>query len=128
MALLDDIGTILINAGQVGGVTGWTLYKSYLPDEPDKAIAIFETGGDPPDQSEGTRYDVIRFQLIVRGVEYGYDTAHDKIQTIFNALNDVSYSGYVYIFGLQANPLSLGYDVKNRPELSINFECMKQRS
>ena len=128
MALLDDIGTYLANAGLIDGVSGWTLYKSYLPDQPDQAVGLFETGGDPPDQSEGTRVDVLTFQLRVRGKKLKYDEAHTKILAIFNALNDADISGYVYIYGMQAGPIPLGYDVDERPELSINFECMKERS
>jgi len=127
MALLDDIGSALTTAGLVGGATGWTLYKSYFPDKPDQVVGLFETGGDDPDLTEGTKYDMPSFQVRVRGQEFEYDTARTKIEAVFSTLHDATVSGYIFVFAVNSGPIPLGYDKNNRPDLSWNFQTMKAR-
>jgi len=126
MSILDDIGAELTSDGVVGGVTDWVLAKSYMPPTPDNVIALFETGGDAPDQTPGTKYEYPTFQVRVRGSKFGYEAARIKIQEVFDSLNDSTISGYIYVFPLQSGPIPLGYDREdNRPELSWNFATMK---
>jgi len=127
MSILDDIGTALDAASVTGGVTGWTLYKSYLPDSPDLAIAVFETGGPTPDQTQGDKFDEPSFQVRGRGEAFGYDALRTKMQEVFDALNDATVSGYTFIFADSSGPIPMGYDKNDRPELSWNFSTMKAR-
>lgn len=128
MSLLDDIGAKLTSDGVVGGATGWTLGKSYLPPSPDQVVALFETAGPEADQTEGTRYDEPTFQVRARGATFEYDQLRDKMTEVFNSLNDATIAGFVFVFAVQSGPLPLGYDENNRPELSWNFATMKQRA
>jgi len=125
--ILDDIGTALESASVVGGATGWTLYKSYMPDSPDTSIAIFETGGGEPDQTQGDAYDMPTFQVRARGDAFGYSDLRTKMQAVFTALNNATVSGYVFIFADSSGPIPMGYDKNNRPELAWNFSTMKAR-
>jgi len=127
MALLDDIGTKLTSAGVVGGATGWSLAKAFEPPTPNKVVTLYETGGGPPDQTDGTKYDLPTFQARVRGDEFGYEAARTKMEAVFDALNDATISGYVFVFALDSGPLSLGHDGATRPLLTLNFTTMKQR-
>ena len=128
MSILDDIGTVLSDAGLVDGASGWKLYKSYMPDSPDKAIALFESGGKIPDQTTGTSHDFPDFQVRGRAGAFGYEILRTKMQAIFNELNDSTISGYIYVFASQSGPMPMGYGKgDNRPELSWNFTTMKVR-
>ena len=128
MSILDDIGAQLTSDDVVGGVTGWTLFKSYQPKSPDKTITIYETGGPEPDQTPGTGYDFPTFQVRGRGAEFGYEALRSKMQDVFNSINNATISGYVYIFAVDSGPIPLGYDKEdNRPQLTWNFKTMKAR-
>jgi hypothetical protein len=126
MSLLDDIGDKLIADGVAGGVTGWTLYKSYQPDSPDKAVTILETGGPDPDQTPGIAHTFPTFQMRVRDSTFEYEAARTKIQEVFDSLNNATITGYVYVFAKDSGPILLRYDAADeRPELVWNFRTMK---
>jgi len=128
MSILDDVGDKLVADAIVSGATGWTLYKSYLPATPDKAIALFEAGGDAPDQTPGTAHDFPDFQVRGRSAEFTYDVLRTKMQEVFDSLNDATLSGYIYTFAVQSGPIPMGFDKQNnRPELVWNFRAMKER-
>lgn len=127
MALLDDLIAHLEAEGVVGGSTGWTAYASYLPDTPNRVIAVFETGGGEPDQTDGTPYDLPTFQVRGRAGPHEYALLRDKMQDVFEALNNATPAGFVYIFATTSGPLDLGRDTNERPHLSWNFRCMRQR-
>lgn len=137
MALLDDIGDHLVAAGVVGGATGWTLAKSFSPSTPDKVVTLFETPGQTPeilrDGDGAPSYDYPGFQVRVRGTAMDYATARKKIYDIFVALHQAEPDGVsgdptiVYIYGVQSAPMPLGHDPSNRPELTWNFQIMRER-
>lgn len=127
MALLDDVLSTLVTAGVVDD-SSWYGFKSYMPPTPDQSIAVFETPGEDPDQSDGTAYDLPGFQVRIRGEKFEYDVARTKAEAVFSALNNATISGYVYVFAATSAPLPMGYDKSDRPELSWNFRCMKARS
>jgi len=127
MPLLDDIKTHL----DADATIGTTVFLSFMPDTPDNAIAVFESNGDTPDASEGTKYDIIQFQILVRGPERNetssYDMARAKAAQVFTSLHNATIAGYVYVQALNAGVIPIGEDAKNRAEVSINFECLKSR-
>jgi hypothetical protein len=126
MALLDDIGDKLVADAVADGATGWTLYKSYQPDSPDKSVTVLETGGPEPDQTPGVAHTFPTFQVRVRDSTFEYAAARAKMDEVFNSLNDATVSGYVYIFAADSGPLPLRYDAADeRPELVWNFKTMK---
>lgn len=130
MALLDDIATRLQTdgIGTIGASSGWAIFKAALPDGPDTAVALFETGGDAPEE----RYALDRptFQVRVRGDAWGYSAARTKMQDIFAALHAQEAnvgSDYVYIYAVQSGPIQMGHDESDRPHLSLNFRVVKKR-
>lgn len=127
MSLLTEIKAALESASVTGGATEWTAYLSYIPDSPDKAIAIYDTGGESVDQSGGTKYDRPTFQLYIRGEAWGYEAARTKARDAFDALNAAEPSGYTYLYAVTPEPIPVRYDENNRPELSWNFRAMRER-
>lgn len=124
--LLDDVRGLLIAANVVDGVTGWSLFLSYLPPTPDQVVAVTETGGPAVDQTDGPRFDTFTFQVQVRGVKYGYAAARVKADEVFTALNDSNLTGYAYMFS-ENGPTTIGYDDNYRPRIALNFKTLKLR-
>lgn len=121
MALLDDIKTRLDAESVTGGATGWSAFTSFLPTDPDKAVAVFETGGDTPEMAMGgTNYPKPTFQVRIRGESFEYETARQKAQDAINALHRYSVNNQTF-FAIQSGPLSIGNDENDRPNLTVNF-------
>jgi hypothetical protein len=130
MALLDDIKAKLSADGVFDGST-WKCYIGFLPDDQDNCIALFETGGEPPDT---LARENIRpwFQARVRAGAHEYAAAHSKWQAVYDSLNDAETSGvspdylpgYVYIQAIQTGPLVF-YDAELRPNMTVNFRALK---
>jgi len=127
MALLDDMRDHLITNSIVEGATGWQCLIGRITDNQDQQVALFETGGETPDESQETRVDEVTFQVRVRAAEFAYNAARSKIQDVFDTLQDATISGYVFVFAIQAGPLNMGYDNNNRPELVQNYRALKNR-
>ena len=123
MALLDDIGTALTDAGVVS--SGWSLFKSFSPDAPDQCITVYETGGVAPAQTPGLGAQWPSFQVRVRGKRLEYDVARTKLQAVHDALNNATVSGYVYVYVAHSGVIPLGHDEKQRPLIVLNFDTMK---
>lgn len=127
---LDDIKAALLTAGVVtdGAVTDWKIMLGYMQDAPDKAVCIYETGGDAPDPSSALDYPGL--QVRVRGEPDGYQEMRAKLQEIFDNLhaNEVSVgTDYVYIYAVQSGPIPMGQDEKRRPHVVQNFRIMRNR-
>ena len=130
MALLDDILSFLDSQGVSGGATEWITKVSFLPNEPDKIISIYESPGsepvtvtDPDDDESIVTYP--NFQVRVRGDVQEYQEARAKMEEVFRTLHNASIAGYVYIKALQSGPLPLGNDGNDRPEMAMNFKVME---
>lgn len=126
MALIDDILSTLTTAAVIDGST-WFGHGAYMPATPDQVVLVVETGGLVPGQESVTGFDKPTFQVRVRGQAEQYDVARTKMQEVFDALNDATISDFVYCFAVQSGPLPLGHDEKDRPLLSLNFQCMDPR-
>lgn len=127
--LLDEIGQFLIDQNLVGGATGWTLAKGWMPPEPNKVVGVFEYPGEPPFAGR-IEIDIPAFQIRVRAEKEDYVAARTEIEAIYLALH--GYSGtlsgvyYVMITAL-ASPLPLGRDENERPEIVQNFSAKRSR-
>jgi hypothetical protein len=134
MPLLNDVATHLENAGIVGGSSGWTVFKGILPTSPDQAVALYDTGGPPPDQTSGTRHSFPTFQIRVRAAKYRYDLARTQFDAVVNSLNDPTLyvlddgasptAKYVYCYPETSGPTTF-YDENERPQLVGRFRTMK---
>jgi len=133
MALLDEISARLIaqGVGVAGSTASWVVKKGWMAPAPDKAIGIFETGGFPNDPHESALIDRPTFQVRVRAPKGGYSTARTKIAAARTALevgnSTLSNRRYIQIVA-QGEPVSLGMDQNQRPELVMNFTALRSRT
>ncbi len=126
MSILDTVGDKLVSDAVVDGSSGWTLCKSYMPDNLDNAtdqvVAVFETGGAFP--TPGLEYPDL--QIIVRGLAYEYDLVRTKVDDVVASIDDATLSGFIFVY-LSNSPIPLGYDANNRPSVSLNFNAAVTR-
>mgnify|MGYP003395104934 CR=1 FL=1 len=129
--LLDDVRTYLISQGLVEGSTGWSCTEAYMPDDADKTVAIFETGGLPADTLD-RKNRAVTFQTRVRAARLDFTTARTKWQQIFDALQDAqvasgspqSLVGYVFIQAMAVAPTHFN-DNNGRPNLTSHRRCLR---
>lgn len=138
---LDGVTNALVMAGlgQITDITQpWFISQGYLHDDislPDRAIALYDTPGRPPERNASlTPIDYPSVQVVVRGGESDYALVRDTIQAIFNALNEqeaaittVTASPFIYFYSQQSAPISMGRDERKRPKLAWNFRSMRYR-
>ena len=125
MVLLDLIHDFLVAQTIAGGATGWPLYKGFLPDDSDQAVAIFEFPGVLPENDSTDTSFYPAFQMRVRGGEFEYEVARAKMQEIRDILNDANITNLVYVYANQSGPTSLGNDGNDRPNFTMNFRTME---
>lgn len=127
-ALLEELDSRLTGSGLVGGATGWALFKSFLPADPDQVVVLYELPGSPPE----AKVDIDRpgFQVRVRGAKMGYEAARAKAEAIYLDLHKFTglLLGTYYVAILAAgHPALLGYDQNERPELVQTFNVTRSR-
>lgn len=128
--MLDDISDLLTT----GGMTS-TIYKAFMPEQPDEALVLTETAGMGPIHAMSTgpgnaAIEVAGLQVIRRSASY--QTARTDMQTVMNLLDGVTErtinaTRYSYIEATQV-PFSIGRDESERSLLSVNFLAYKDRS
>lgn len=117
MALLEDLAIALQSAAV--GTLGTDLFLGWLPDAPAAAMALYETGGQPPSYiHQALTPAIIRpsVQVMVRDTEYA--TGRERMQDAYDAL--CALSSYLLVSPLQ-EPFSLGRDADDRPLFAVNF-------
>lgn len=105
---------------QTNGITD-TIYRGFLPAEPDTAIVLTLTAGLPPDAKHN--YNNAGLQVKTRGTTY--PVAETLIFTIFNILQSFStatVSGtFISDIRAQQDPFSLGRDERDRHLFGQNY-------
>ena len=123
---IDSLATYV--ATDLGlGTVGTNVFKQNLPDQPDTAICIYDSGGGPPALTGADDTDTPSWQIISRSLDPS--TAMTNLQTIFRGLHGMTettiYSLHVkLLWALQSNPVNLGRDAKQRFEFVMNFRAM----
>ena len=126
--LLDDMSDLLTT----GAITT-RIYKGFMPEQPDDAFAIVETGGVPAvhGMSSGPGNALLEhptFQLIRRSASYV--TARNGMQSAFDLLDGlqqrtINSTRYAYVEA-QQSPFSLGRDESERTRMVVNFVAYKE--
>jgi hypothetical protein len=133
--LLDDIADYLSSGGM--GTVGSALFKGYMPEAPDDAIAVYETGGGFPihamNGSAGqAKVERPRVQVVVRSAEDEYAVARQRAHNIFvllDGLPDRDINGTRYKWGQAVqSPFMLGRDSQRRPLIACNYDLIKALS
>lgn len=124
----EGIKDLLVAAGvgTFAATTGWGIFISKMPDEPDSIVSIMETGGFPANPRWLIDYPSV--QVMIRGDKGGYQAAKAKALAVRDALlglpsqviNGDGWDSITDIGGL----IELGYDDSNRPKFSTNFSLI----
>lgn len=129
MSVLDDVAAFL--EGQPF-TNGWAVFKSYMPETPDRAICIYEVPGQAPETTMAIDYPQI--QVRVRGAPYEYKVTRDLLEDCYLVLHcgivaDSTISppsrAYVYCYARATGPVPLGNDHKDRPQFSQDYRLMR---
>ena len=125
--ILDDVRTYLIAQGAVP--SGFSIYIGYIPDDGDRVISLYETGGYPAD-TLGRENERVTFQTRVRASRLDYVTCKTTWQGIFNSLQDSQLNlpnSYYLIQCIHYGPLMFNDD-KGRTNMTSNWKVVKARS
>ena len=106
--------------------TNWSIHISKQPDKPDRAITIYDSGGQDPNPQWLVDYPTV--QVRVRGGENDYLVAHQKCRDIVNALIGLpsqDINGERWVSLAQTGGIAfMGYDEKKRPMFSTNWRLI----
>lgn len=119
--LADDIAQYLQD-NSIGTLTT-DLFEANLPDSPDNAIVVIETGGTAPETELPFRSPT--FQVYIRNKSYSngrnkLDAVRDLLHNVRNLTIGSTY--FYYIFAI-AEGGHVGRDDNSRDLFSINFQA-----
>lgn len=130
MALLDDIGDYLSTNG-VGTI--WTnLFKGYMPETPNAAVAVYETGGLGPARVAcggpgRPAARMPRVQIVSRSTSY--PVAEQKAQdcyALLEGLGDRTINATTYHWiGAVQEPFLMGREEGGRVLIACNFDIVR---
>lgn len=130
MALLPAIGAKLESLGY--GTLQIDMFLDELPDTPDAAIAIVDTGGETPDMNFcGIDTENAGVQVLVRGAQHDAVIPRNTIYGIFRDLTTNFKNEFVGgVFYLecrpQQSPFKLEVDLNERLVMAVNFIVVKE--
>ncbi len=133
--LLDDLGDLLSTGGigTVGSTSDYGIFLGRMPDAPDKAVSIIETGGIAPyRRMTGTAGDVVaerpRVQVVVRSDQYstGREKANDAWK-LLESLPERTINGTRYLYAEAVQSVFvIGRDENDRVLLGFNLDIVKE--
>lgn len=138
--ILDDLVDYLSSGGI--GTPGTTMFRGFLPDSPDEALALYETGGQAPVHAMtpgptvgGAGVAVIeqpRVQVVCRAPSYDYDTARATAHSVFKLLDGmpartINTTEYLWAAAVQS-PFLMGRDQAGRVLIATNYDVAKRVS
>jgi hypothetical protein len=122
---IDSLATYIATDLAIGTV-GTNVFKQSLPDQPDTAVCIYDTGGGPPTLVTRDDTDSPSWQVLSRSLDAS--TALTNLQTIFRGLHGITETTthglhIKLLWAMQSNPVSLGRDEKQRFQFVMNFRA-----
>jgi len=122
--LLDDIRAYLI--AQAAIPSGWGFYSGYIPDDQDRTVALFETGGYPS-ETLGRENERVTFQTRVRAGRLDYLVCHQVWKDIYDALRDSTpAAGYYLVQSMHAGPQVFNDD-RGRTNMTSNWKVLRAK-
>lgn len=117
--VIDDLADFLSS----GGIST-TIYRGFMPDTPDEALQLVETGGYPPVYAFGTTVVEERptVQLMRRSSVANRARADlYVIKQLLDGMGDRSINGTAYKWvSVLHNPMPIGRDQSNRERFVMN--------
>ncbi len=131
MGLVEDLGTYLA-AQSTLFVLGTKTFLNYLPDTPNRAQSITETGGPPPGflmgPSTKPAFENNRFQVACRSTSSTAARADmEKAWTILAGVANQVLSGTTYLRISPTQSPFLQRDKHGRPVFASNFDVIRRR-
>ena len=124
----EHVKDYLVTKGYTfGGTDNWALYIGKQPENPDRVITIYDSGGLAPDPKWTLLYPSV--QLRIRGDQQGYkDTALEARKLRDYLIGVPSYTAsntdrIVSITGI-GDIAHTGWDDKNRPDFVFNLRMI----
>ena len=126
MYFADDFLDHLV--AQAVGTAATDLFANRLPDSPDTAVVVRQLGGKKSDKAFGVTI-VARnpeLQVIVRGATMAArNTLMDNIRAAADG-REWTVSGRLYYSELSYEPVDMGQDENQRPEVSMVFRLVQR--
>ncbi|OHD24748.1 MAG: hypothetical protein A2Y38_06010 [Spirochaetes bacterium GWB1_59_5] len=128
--VLDDLADYISSGG-----VATTTYRGWMPEKPDEAIQLVETGGMAPvPQMSGTTGVVVEERPSVQVVRRSpsYQRARVEMNVIFGLLQGlggrtINGTDYKWVEAIQS-PFVLGQDESGRTLMACNFRVFKALS
>lgn len=120
MTLIEQVATYLADDLSLG-TPGTDIFIGYLPDTPDAAIAVLDTGGTEPSPFIPNKTPT--FQVMIRDVDYDTGKAVlDSVRGLHQKVGElVTSETYFYYILAIAEGGHIGRDEAGRDLFSINF-------
>lgn len=129
--LAQAIGNEADERGSVEGLVyseaaGGNVFEAFLPDKPDRCVAVLPSGGYEADAK--LPYDRPSIQIIVRGDDDPV-WALDTWQAVYSAvvaLRNYTLPDGTYLVSalpIQSGPIHIGPDDSGRYQYGLNLEC-----
>lgn len=134
MSLVNGLAMLIGGEGGVRGSVdglnweagvGGNVFEGFLPDEPNRCVAVLPSGGY--DADAGLPYDKPSIQIIVRGDDDPV-WALDMWQAVYSAvqaLRNITLPDGTYVVSIQAiqsGPVHIGKDDSGRFQYGMNLE------
>jgi hypothetical protein len=103
----------------------WPVSLDHMPDSPDQAVAVYNTGGADPERDKlGERWQP-GWQVLLRGAPNDREPVIDAALIINAALEGAgSVTGMRRVLAGQSNPIPVRLDEKRRPVYSLNYRAV----
>lgn len=130
--LLDDICDYLSS----GGIAG-TIYAGFLPETPDAAMVVYESGGRPPSVAMTPTAGTVSMewpsvQVVCRDVAFEYAAARSRAHDVFKLMQGLparTINGTQYHWATaRQSPFLMGRDEPGRVLVACNFDIAKALS
>lgn len=129
MGLIEEVGAFLDTAS-TRYAAGTSLFYNHLPDEPNRATAIYETGGVAPQQhfsGDLPSWENARVQLIHRSTSSV--TARADANAAWYILQQVANEALSSVSYLRISPVQsvflLERDDRGRPVFAANYDVVR---
>jgi hypothetical protein len=120
----------------IDGTSGWASVRRRVNDAlGDQLVVITEDGGFEPETPSPTGIGDSALkepavQVRVRAGPWDGDAAVAKAQEIFDVLHgllrtEMGYGFYMRVKAQTAGPVFIGFDTKNRPEVTVSFRAVQ---
>lgn len=124
--LLDDLADYLSTGGM------GTVYKDYLPPEPDTTIGVFSQLGSAPVHTMRAPHVLEQPRVQIRCRSDSLQTAHSTARSAYELLNGLrnrTINGVLYHWAeATSDPLLIGRDQNARFTVACNYDVKKDRS